>query len=205
LPENGSVHVVIESSKNKNLLFCGTEFALFASLDGGKSWHRMKGGMPTVPVHDLVIHPRERDLVVGTHGRSIFIFDDISSLETTTPEVFAKQAHLFDVRPATAFKWKETGAKPKSNEFTGQNPKYGATIQYQLNAGAPLPVSISIQEAGSGKQVATLKGESTAGWHQAVWNLQSTGQKEVVAPGDYLVVLQTGQQKQYKMLRVDPE
>src|SRR5439155_2794472 len=140
-PDNGSVHVVIESSRNKQLLFCGTEFGLFASLDGGKSWHRMKGGMPTVPVHDIVIHPRERDLVVGTHGRSIFIFDDISPLEQMTPEVLAKPAHLFDIRPAPAFASKKTGADPKSNEFTVQNPAYRPLIRVHLRIIPPSPVS----------------------------------------------------------------
>ena len=122
LPENGSVHVVIESSRNKHLLFCGTEFGLFASMDGAKSWQRMKGGMPTVAVHDLIIHPRDRDLVVGTHGRSIFVFDDISSLEHMTPDILAKPAHLFDIRPATAFKWKKTGAGPQEQRVHGSKP-----------------------------------------------------------------------------------
>src|SRR5262249_57868269 len=69
LPADGPVHVIRESSRNRDLLFVGTEFALFASLDGGGSWHRIKAGLPTVAMHDLVIHPRDRELVIGTHGR----------------------------------------------------------------------------------------------------------------------------------------
>ena len=205
LPENGSVHVVIESSRNKHLLFCGTEFGLFASLDGAKSWQRMKGGMPTVAVHDLVIHPRDRDLVVGTHGRSIFVFDDISSLEQMTPEILAKPAHLFDIRPATAFKWKKTGADPKSNEFTGQNPVYGAIIRYYLNSGPAQGVSISILDASTGKQVASLASNAKGGLNEVVWNLRADKAEETVRPGEYLAVLQMGDQKQYKMVRVEGE
>jgi photosystem II stability/assembly factor-like uncharacterized protein len=206
LPESGSVHVVIESSRNKQLLFCGTEFALFASQDGGATWQRMKGGMPTVPVHDLVIHPRDRDLVVGTHGRSIFVFDDISPLEQMTPDVLAKPAHLFDVRPATAFKWKETGPAPKSNDFTGKNPVYGAIVRYYFKSVPAQPVSISIIEADTGKYVTALSGNTNAGLNEAVWNLRAANQTEgTVRPGEYLAVLQMGEQKQYKMIKVEAE
>jgi photosystem II stability/assembly factor-like uncharacterized protein len=204
LPESGSVHVVIESSRNKHLLFCGTEFGLFASLDGGKTWTRMKGGMPTVPVHDLIIHPRERDLVVGTHGRSIFIFDDISPLEQMTPEILAKPIHLFDIRPTTAFSWKKTGPDPKSNEFTGQNPVYGAIVYAHFPSVPAQKVSLAILDAATGKQVATVPWAARAGLNKLVWNLRADGQTEgTVRPGEYLAVLQVGEQKQHKMIRVE--
>lgn len=75
LPANGSVHVIREDPRNKDLLYVGTEFALFASLDSGASWHRLRNGLPTIPIHDLFIHPRDRELVIGTHGRSIYVMD----------------------------------------------------------------------------------------------------------------------------------
>ena len=206
LPESGSVHVVIESSRNKQLLFCGTEFALFASMDGGESWHRMKGGMPTVAVHDIVIHPRDRDLVVGTHGRSIFVFDDISPLEQMTPQVLAKPAHLFDIRPATAFKWKKAGPDPKSNEFAGQNPTYGAIIRYNLS-GAPVATGVDQHHRRRHRQENGKPGRRLPkpGLNEVVWNLRADGNETAVHPGEYMVVLQMGEQKQYKMLRVDAE
>src|SRR5262249_34523655 len=71
LPADGPVLVIREDPRNKDLLFAGTEFGLFVSLDAGSSWQRFKAGLPAVAVHDLVIHPRDRDLVIGTHGRSI--------------------------------------------------------------------------------------------------------------------------------------
>src|SRR6185503_1402943 len=84
LPSNAPVHVIRESSRNPKLLFVGTEHAVFVSRDAGKSWQRFKAGLPPVPMHDLVIHPRERDLVIGTHGRGVYVVD-IGPLEDLTP------------------------------------------------------------------------------------------------------------------------
>src|SRR5262249_11938888 len=75
LPSEGPVRVIREDLRNKQLLFAGTEFGLFVSLNGGASWHRLNNGLPTVAVHDLVIHPRDRELVMATHGRGIFALD----------------------------------------------------------------------------------------------------------------------------------
>ena len=74
LPSDEAVNVIRESSKNKNLLFAGTDVGLYVSLDGGAEWYHYRG-LPTVPVHDLLIHPRDRDLIIGTHGRSIYVMD----------------------------------------------------------------------------------------------------------------------------------
>src|SRR4029079_5214879 len=101
LPEGEVVHVVREDLRNPNLLFAGTESAVWASLDGGKRWTRFMSGMPTVATQDLVIHPRDNDLVAGTHGRSIYIADDITPLQQLTPSVLAAPAHLFEQRATT--------------------------------------------------------------------------------------------------------
>src|SRR5262249_50692345 len=128
LPE-GSIHVVIESNRNKNLLFCGSEFGVFVSADGGGKWHPFKAGLPTVAVHDLIIHPRDRDLVIGTHGRGIYIIDDISALEQLTPDVQTKAGHLFEIRPAVAVKVQtDEGGGGKVKNFVGKNPPYGAIM-----------------------------------------------------------------------------
>src|SRR5207342_2244977 len=101
LPD-GSIYVVKEDLKNPNLLFAGSEFAAFYSLNGGQSWQRMNdtGGapdrkLPTVAVHDLQVHPRDGDLVAATHGRGFWILDDISPLQQMTPEVQQSEAYLF--------------------------------------------------------------------------------------------------------------
>src|SRR5262249_18069321 len=75
LPRGGPVHVIREDPRNRTLLYLGTEFALFFSLDGGKQWRRLLGGFPTVAVHDLVVHPRDRELVIATHGRGVYVLD----------------------------------------------------------------------------------------------------------------------------------
>ena len=80
-PEAGTVHAIREDPVNQNLLFAGTEFGLFVTFDKGANWHRVKNGLPTVPVFDLQIHPRDHDLILATHGRSFWIMDDISALE----------------------------------------------------------------------------------------------------------------------------
>src|SRR5262249_8943402 len=136
-------HVIRESSRNPDLLFVGTENALFVTLDGGKVWHHLKAGLPKVPIHDLVIHPRDRDLVIATHGRSIYVMD-ISALEELTPAGLAKDAHLFSVRPAQAFT--PTEPEMKSKAYVAGNPPVGADIYYHLKAPAK-EVSITILDA----------------------------------------------------------
>ncbi|HEX3866575.1 MAG TPA: hypothetical protein VHV78_07460, partial [Gemmatimonadaceae bacterium] len=103
LPSYGNVQVVREDPKNKDLLFVGTEFGLYVSLNGGKHWEKFMNDYPTVRTDDILIHPRENDLIVATHGRSIWIADDITALEQLTPSVQAEDVHLFAPRPAIAY------------------------------------------------------------------------------------------------------
>ena len=88
-PAEGNVNVITPRTDNRNLLFLGTEYAIYVSMDAGKSWKPLMQGMPTVRIDDLIIHPRDRDLIAGTHGRSIWILDDISPLEQMTDETTA--------------------------------------------------------------------------------------------------------------------
>src|SRR5207237_6353403 len=131
LPDRAVVGVVRESSKTQNLLFAGTEIGLYVSLDAGKSWHHMDrtGLPPTVRVDDLVIHPRERELVIGTHGRSVWVMD-IAPLEQLTEEVRKADAHLFDLRPVPALKRQERKT-PSPKGFAAPNPRPGA-VAYVL-------------------------------------------------------------------------
>jgi photosystem II stability/assembly factor-like uncharacterized protein len=202
LPHSGSVHVIRESSRNKDLLFVGTEFGLFTSLDGGGRWHALKGGLPTVAVHDLVIHPRDRDLVIGTHGRSIYVMD-IGPLEELTAAVLDKQAHVFEVHPAIAFKWQKPAAEEKKS-YIAPNPPYGAVIHYYLKSAPAKAVSVVILDA-TGRQMASLEGASRAGLHKVVWNLRADSEKETVRPGEYMVVLLVGTAKELRKIRVEAE
>lgn len=189
LPADGPVNVIRESSRNPNLLFVGTEYALFASLDGGKIWYHFKAGLPVVPIHDLVIHPRERDLVIGTHGRSIYVVD-INPLEELTPKILAQPAHLFSVRAATSYTPAKTEVKGKA--YIAPNPEYGAAVYYYLKNPAK-DLNIAIKDA---KGFDGVKGAKLApGVHRLVW--------KDVAPGDYTVELRANGQTFTQKLRVD--
>lgn len=140
IPDGQVVHVVREDMRNPNLLFAGTEFAVWASLDGGKRWTRFMNGMPTVASQDLVIHPRDNDLVAGTHGRSIYIADDITPLQQLTPAVLAQPAHLFEQRVATLWENVSRGGQRGHSWFAGENPP-------SVSPGGSLPRSAMSQSA----------------------------------------------------------
>ena len=124
LPDDaGWVNVVAEHPQNHDLLFAGTETGLFTSIDRGVTWHRLRGNFPTVPVDDLVVHPRDHDLVVGTHGRSIYILDDLAPLAELSAEVLQSSAHLFSVRAATEFhRWKHESYGAQRQFIGGEPP-----------------------------------------------------------------------------------
>src|SRR5207249_507417 len=96
----GYAHVIREDRRAPNLLFLGTEMGLFVSLDAGRSWAQFKAGLPDVAVRDLVIQPREDDLLLATHGRGIYIVDDIRCLRGLTPAVLASDAAILESRPS---------------------------------------------------------------------------------------------------------
>ncbi|HWO89513.1 MAG TPA: hypothetical protein VNL98_10225, partial [Gemmatimonadales bacterium] len=102
IPQNEYVHVIREHPRRRGLLFLGTELAAYVSLDAGATWQRLMTGMPPVPVHDLVVHPRDRALVAGTHGRSIYVMD-IGPLEEVTDSILRAPAHLFAIEPALLY------------------------------------------------------------------------------------------------------
>ena len=139
---NGYALALEQDSVNPNLLFLGTEFGLYVSLNGGKSWFKWKHGFPTVSTMDLMIHPREQDLVIATHGRAAYILDDIRPLRTLSESTMAEPIHLFDPPDAQQYKVKQTGGErfPGSSEFRGENRPYGALLTFSLNIdGLPLP------------------------------------------------------------------
>jgi hypothetical protein len=122
IPEGHCIHVVREDHNNRDLLFAGTEFGVFVSIEGGENWILLMGGMPTVSVHDLVIHPRDNDLIAGTHGRSVWILDDISPLQQMTSEIMEVDAHLFESPVATRWEAISRGATRGHQLFIGRNP-----------------------------------------------------------------------------------
>jgi len=133
LPEEGWVWVVREDPKNPNLLYAGTEVGLWASWNGGESWRRLHlGNLPTVAVHDLLIHPRANDLIVGTHGRAIWVFDDATPIQRWSEEIARKPAHLFPIRPALHFTKTFSRYGLGDAVWLAPNPPDGALLTYHL-------------------------------------------------------------------------
>jgi photosystem II stability/assembly factor-like uncharacterized protein len=138
LPKGGIdfVHVIKEDPRNENLLFVGTDVGAYVSANRGQSWQRFMTGLSTTPVHDLEIHPRDRELIAATHGRSIWIVD-IAPLQEMTDRVMVADAHLFEPAPAFQF-----GAEARGGESTGQawfqrpTPRAEAQIHYMVSAAA---------------------------------------------------------------------
>jgi photosystem II stability/assembly factor-like uncharacterized protein len=171
LPQ-GNVNVIREDPKNPNLLYLGTEYAFYISRTGGKEWKRFMSGLPTVRIDDILVHPRDNDLIVGTHGRSIWIIDDITPLQQMTDAVTSADVHLFNVRPATAWGADITKAHGlgADKHFRGQNPQGGVAISYYLKSAAEGDVKISIMDP-AGRIVRELDGTKDAGLNRVQWNL----------------------------------
>ena len=136
LPARGTVYCVVEDHVDPNLLFCGTEFGLFVTQDGGKKWVRVRG-LPTIQVKDLCVQRKMNDLVIGTFGRGIYILDDYSPLRTLTADTLAKEAKLFPVRDAQLYvpsaQYGGAGkASLGASFYTADNPPFGATFTYFL-------------------------------------------------------------------------
>jgi photosystem II stability/assembly factor-like uncharacterized protein len=182
---NDIVHVIREHFRNPKLLFLGTERGLFVSFDQGARWTRFKANLPTVPVDDIAIHPRENDLVLGTHGRSIWILDDITPLEQMTDAVAAQDLQLFDVRPATEWRIANRGGSTGHKIFLGQNPPNGALINYYLKTklGERDRVRITITDA-AGKTIRDLNGTKEAGFNRVVWDLRMQSPLQAAAAAE---------------------
>ncbi|NIT54749.1 MAG: glycosyl hydrolase, partial [Aliifodinibius sp.] len=137
LPQRGSVYVIKEDHQKPDLLFAGTEFGVFFTINGGKKWIQLKGGIPTISVRDLAIQERENDLVAGTFGRGFYVLDNYSLLRQITPQMLEQEATLFPVKKAWMYiESAPLGLKDKSFQgdsyFTAPNPPFGAVFTYYL-------------------------------------------------------------------------
>jgi hypothetical protein len=137
LPERGSGHTIVQDHVNPNLLFVGTEFGIFATLNGGESWIQMKGGMPTIAVRDLEIQRRENDLVAASFGRSFYVLDDYTPLRDLSAQLIQGRAHIFPIKTADLYIQARTlGGGEKASQgsmfYTAPNPPFGATFTIYL-------------------------------------------------------------------------
>lgn len=174
LPDGQPVYVIREDLKNKNLLFLGTEFGVFFSINGGKNWTDLKLNAPTMAFHDLLIHPRDNDLIAATHGRGIWILDDISALQRADDSVLSGDAFLFENnRPATRWLRIARGGYGRGNLFfRGENPPTGALIHYYLKDKPAGPVTIEITDVtGQNKKTYTIE-SSKPGINRLVWDFR---------------------------------
>ncbi|MFW6192289.1 MAG: WD40/YVTN/BNR-like repeat-containing protein [Gemmatimonadota bacterium] len=167
----GPVNDVIEHPDNSWLLFAGTEHGLFVSPDRGQAWVALGSNLPTTLYDDLAIHPRENDLVVGTHGRSIWILDDLTPLERWSRSVATSDAHLFPIREAELFHyWKATSYRGQG-AYAGENRPFGAIVHYHL-AEADTAARLIVTGA-EGDTVRRLDVPGEAGSiHRVTWDLR---------------------------------
>jgi hypothetical protein len=177
LPDGSSINVIHEHPRNANLLFVGNEHGVWVSIDRGEQWVQLRGTLPTVPVDDIKVHPRDNDLIIGTHGRGIWIMDDITALEALSASALASDAHLFPTRAATIYNL-YSPQEWTPGVWQAENPPQGAKIAYVLGAGgasdggeADASVRITILSSG-GETIRELDGPAEPGLQQVMWDLR---------------------------------
>ena len=205
-----SVQVIREHPRQPSLLFVGNEIGAYYSGNGGRSWSRLQYNLPTVPVHDLLIHPRENDLVLGTHGRGIFIIDDITPLERLA-EAEKSPTHLFPVKPATLFNYNTSypggldgAGSLGERSYAAPNPPFGAKLTYYVKDSLPKGRTLTLAIFDStNRRIRDLTVNTKPGLHRATWDLRlaapyfnpRTGatqpQGSFVLPGRYTARLTT--------------
>jgi hypothetical protein len=165
-------NVILEDPVRRGLLYLGTESAFYVSFDDGDRWVPFNNGLPATPVYGLVVQERFNDLVVGTYGRGFWILDDLSPLQKLTPVALASEAQLF--APRAAYRWRNIPGNyfMDSDQTAGQNPPYGAAINYWLKAAPSGAVTIEILDS-TRKVVRTLRPTARAGLNRTYWDLQS--------------------------------
>jgi hypothetical protein len=222
LPSVGYAHVVREDPRNPELIYVGTELGIFASWSRGERWVDLRLGLPKVAVRDIYIHPRDNDLIIGTHGRSVFILDDIAPLQELAA---AAAADAWFFPPRTATRYEPWAARFRfdlgDGVFVGDNPPYGADLAFYLGPASVTeavsaaaegeaeadPDSISVVITGlSGDTVRTLRAERKGGVTRVAWDLREEGVNPPeeagaysfspapsrVLPGEYRVSLDAG-------------
>lgn len=207
LPKGRIAKVVREDRFNPGVLYVGTEGGVFVSLDGGQTWVNMRGkAFPTVPVDDIQQHRRETDLVLGTHGRSIWVLDDAHWFSELTPDVLGSPLHLFSVRPARPQWFFEYPGTWTHKVFRAANPPEGVRIDYWVSANTGDSVEVVIKDQHDAV-VKKLSGSGAAGYNRVSWNLVPEEWRQLAdkgeepfsvfhaRPGTYKVELSMGDHK----------
>lgn len=172
--ETGTLHVIREHPNDRNVLFVGAEFGAYFSLDGGDHWNKLKMGLPTVPVDDIQIQPRENDLILATHGRSIYILDDITPLQQLNSQVLGENLHLFPVRNTIAWRIYQNRWFDAQQLFLGPNPPDGVLISFYLKdkPSKGQKIAITVLDS-SGKVIRQIEDRNPeAGINRINWDLR---------------------------------
>jgi len=190
----GTTRVLREDLKNENLLYLGTEFGAWVSVDRGKTWISLHTNLPTVAVHAFAIHPTANEIVAGTHGRSLWVLD-VTLLRQLDAETMAARVHLFE--PNSAVLWRPAPGRGATRTYVGQNPGGAADLYFALGA-KPQSATLKITRA-DGELVRNLKVEPKAGLNKVTWDLRRERPRgrrgrffrggPRVQPGTYRVVL----------------
>jgi len=228
LPAKAYVHVVTEDRRNPNLIYAGTELGLYASYDGGKNWLELNmKNLPRVAVHDVQVHPRDNDLILATHGRSLWIFDDAAPVQQMSERILQSANYMFDVRPAYRFSTMMTRYGVGDRVFLGANPPRGAIITYYLKDKPDEKTALRLEVSGAdGRKIAEVKNlPKERGLNRTTWNLSLEGERRrrpptaeqtaffgnprgpQAMPGTYTVKLFVGDkavQERKVEVRVDP-
>ena len=167
----GFAQVVAEDPVSPDLLFVGTELGLWISVDGGENWARFEENLPPVPVHDLAIHPREHDLIVATHGRGIYIVDDITPLRHLTSEVVEAEITFLPSRPPVMSAPAAVQRFPGDDEFVGGNPDEAYITFYQKKRHLFGDLKIEIYD-GDGELISTLPTTKRRGINRVPWSMR---------------------------------
>ena len=213
----GYAHVIKQDLKRPDILYLGTEFGLFISIDAGAHWTEFKGSdFPSVAVRDIAQHPRDNDLVLATHGRGIWIIDDVTPLQGLTPEVLKRDLTLLPSRPIQQRIEANGGWNGGDDKFTGDNPASGAVITYYQPTRALFgKLKIEVLDA-AGQVVDTLPASKKPGVNRVAWSMRAPAPKAPPAaqvafnasqgprllPGTYTVRITKGGQVQTAPLTV---
>jgi photosystem II stability/assembly factor-like uncharacterized protein len=175
----GSTRCLREDVTNENLLYCGTEFGVFASVDRGGHWIHVKNNLPTVAVHEIAVHPTAGEIVAGTHGRSAWILE-VTPLRQFTQKVAAAKAHLFQPREGVLWAGALGFSRSGHRNFAGTNPAFGSRIFYYLGADA-MNVLLEIRDV-RGRAIRRLPVKKSKGLHAARWDLRAAAGRPAARP-----------------------
>lgn len=215
---NSSVNAIFEDKKNPNLLFLGNDIGVYVSIDGGKNWARMNNDIPNVPVNDLLVHPRENDLVVATYGRGLFV-TDITPLQEMSEKILAEDVYFFEVEPKTQRMLRNFGANDYlfgDRHLISPNEPNGVVINYYLRSKMTGRTNILVTDP-YGREIAKLEGHADAGIHTVVWDMRRRPAKQEeaaqirrprdileqwVPPGEYVIIIEIGEKRLTRRARI---